>query len=93
MHVVFHRFDLSMLVNGIIVLHLEIKTSHHCILGSNVCRRGGLTKLSQTPELTFYRAGGGDILRDLFLWPFSGSRYHVPFTGVVNEEPSKTQLS
>lgn len=42
-------------------------------------RDGGLQKLCQSPELTFYRSGGGDPT-DLFLWPFGGKRRHVGYS-------------
>lgn len=47
-----------------------------CFLAS---RDGGLPKLSQIPELTYYRAGGGDVMKDLFLWPYGGQNRNAPF--------------
>lgn len=50
-----------------------------------VCKsaQGGLPKLNQCPELTFYRSGGGDG-RDFFLWPFGGRRSGVSYAARPN---------
>lgn len=60
------------------VVHTKLKHCVHTI---------GLAKLNQKPELTFYRSGGA-TKRDLFLWPFGGSRRNsVPYPASTAAAP------